>query len=173
MDLKPGNLVLVKGDAFKGKRKIRDRLEEETCKVVHEIMTDVPSYELTDQCRWSCILHWNWLLIASEVGIPLCIGVHHAWDQCTSPTPCIQTSKGSKSMMMPQENSGWAVTQCPASKTSLGYINGKLWLLLWTSTGASTEDRWRLQVMCGRQGSLMDHVHLAEGMTLLPVDAIA
>ena len=35
MDLKPGNLVLFKADAFKGKRKIRDRWEEETCKVVH------------------------------------------------------------------------------------------------------------------------------------------
>ena len=43
--------------------------------------------------------------------------------------------------MMPQENIASAVTQCPASKTSLGWINGKLQLLLWTPTGASTEDR--------------------------------
>ena len=41
MNLKPGNLVLVKADAFKGK--IRDRQEEETCEVVHQIATDVPS----------------------------------------------------------------------------------------------------------------------------------
>ena len=130
VNLKPGNLVLVKADAFKGKRKIRDRWEEETCEVVHQIMTDVPSYKVMDQCRWSCILHWNWLLlVASEVGIPLCIGVHHAWDRCTSPTPCKPTSKGSEDMMTPQENSGWAVTQHSASKTSLGWINGKLWLL--------------------------------------------
>ena len=59
MNLKPGNLVLVKADAFKGKRKIRDRWEEETCEVVHQIVTDSPSYEVTDQCRWSCILHQN------------------------------------------------------------------------------------------------------------------
>ena len=50
MDLKPGDLVLVKADAFKGKRKIRDRWEEETCEVVHQIATDVPSYEVMDQC---------------------------------------------------------------------------------------------------------------------------
>ena len=37
MNLKPGDLVLVKADAFKGKRKIRDRWEEETCEVVHQI----------------------------------------------------------------------------------------------------------------------------------------
>ena len=59
MDLKPANLVLVKADAFKGKRKIKDRWEDETCNVVHQITTDIPSYEVTDQCRQSCILHQN------------------------------------------------------------------------------------------------------------------
>ena len=173
MDLKPGNLVLVKADAFKGKRKIRDRWEEETCEVVQQIATDIPSYEVMDQWGWSCILHQNWLLlIMSEVGIPLCIGVHHAWDRCTSPTPCKPTSEGSESMMMPQENSGWVVSQCPAGKTSLGWINGKLRLLLWTSTRASTEDGWRLQVTCSKHERLLDHMHLAEGMMSLPVDAI-
>ena len=57
MDLMPGNLVLVKANAFKGKRKIKDRWEEEACEVVHQIVTDVPSYEVTDQCRLSCNLH--------------------------------------------------------------------------------------------------------------------
>ena len=57
MNLKPGNLVLVKADTFKGKRKIRDMWEEETCEVVNQIATDVPSYEVMDQCRKSHILH--------------------------------------------------------------------------------------------------------------------
>ena len=134
MNLKPGNLILMNADAFKGKSKIRDRWEEETCEVVHQITTDIPSYEVTDQCRPSGILHPNWLLIASEIGIPLCIGVHHAWDRCTNPTLHKPTSKGSEDMMMPQKNSGWVVTQCSASKTSWGWINRKLWLLMWTST---------------------------------------
>ena len=43
--LKPGDLVLVKADAFKGKRKIKDRWEEETWELVHQITTDVPYYE--------------------------------------------------------------------------------------------------------------------------------
>ena len=123
MNLKPGDLVLVKADAFKGKRKIRDRWEEETCEVVHQITTDIPSYEVMDQC--GCILYQNWLLlIVSEVGVPLCTGVCHAWDRCTSPTPCKPTSKGSEDRMMPQESSGWVVTQCLASKTSLGGLMG-------------------------------------------------
>ena len=33
MNLKPGNLVLVKADAWKGKRKIKDRWDEETWEV--------------------------------------------------------------------------------------------------------------------------------------------
>ena len=50
MKLKPGDLVLVKADAFKGKRKIKDRWKEDTCEVVHQIITDVPSYKVTNQC---------------------------------------------------------------------------------------------------------------------------
>ena len=41
----------------------------------------------------------------------------------------------------PQENNGKVVTQGPTSKASLGWINGKLGLLPWMSTGASTKDR--------------------------------
>ena len=44
VNLKPVDLILVKADAFKGKRKIKDRWEEETWEVVHQITTDVPSY---------------------------------------------------------------------------------------------------------------------------------
>ena len=126
-----------------------------------------------DQCGWSCILHWNQLLlVGSEVGISLCIGVSHACDRCTSPTPCKPTSEGSEDAMTPQESSGQAVTQCLASKTSLGWINGKLWLLPWTSTRTSTEDGWRLQVMCSGCRCLKEHICLAKGMTSLPIDGI-
>ena len=53
VNLKPGDLVLVKADAWKGKRKIKDRWEEETWEVVYQIMADVPSYEVMNQCRRS------------------------------------------------------------------------------------------------------------------------
>ena len=49
VNLKPGNLILVKVDAFKGKRKIMDRWEEEIWEVVHQITTDIPSYEVMNQ----------------------------------------------------------------------------------------------------------------------------
>ena len=59
VNLKPGNLVPVKPDDFKGKRKIKDRWEEETWEVVHQIMTDIPSYKVTNQHGKSCVLHQN------------------------------------------------------------------------------------------------------------------
>ena len=144
VNMKPGNLVLVKADAWKGKRKIKDSWEEETWEVVCQIAADVPSYKVANQHRWSWVLHWNQLLlIASETGIPLCMGSHHTWDRCTSPSPCNTTSIEGGRERMPQEKSGKAVTQWPASKASLGWKNRKLWLISWMSTGASTKDGWR------------------------------
>ena len=49
MNLKPGDLVLAKVDTFKGKRKIKDRWEEETWEVVHQITTDTTSYKVMNQ----------------------------------------------------------------------------------------------------------------------------
>ena len=67
---------------FKGRGRSKDRWEDKPHKVVHQITTDVPLYEVKDQHRHSHILHCNWfLLIASEAGIPLCMGVCQAQDQ--------------------------------------------------------------------------------------------
>ena len=53
VNLKPGDLILVKADAWKGKRKIKDRWDEETWEVSRQIAADMPSYEVTNQCGWS------------------------------------------------------------------------------------------------------------------------
>ena len=170
-ELKPGNLVLVKADAFKGKRKIRDRWEEETYEVVHQIVTDILSYEVMDQCGRSCILHQK---LASSHYIR---GWHSLVYRCPSckgqmyqPHPMQAHFQGKWGYDDATRSSGWAVTQCLASKTSLGWINGKLWLLPWTSTRASTDDGWRFKVMCSGCRHLKEHICLAEGMMSLPVD---
>ena len=81
MDLKPGDVVLAKADDFQRKRKIKDRWEDKPHKVVHQIVTDIPLYEVTDQCGQSCIIHCNrLLLVALEAGVPLCMGVHQVQD---------------------------------------------------------------------------------------------
>ena len=114
--LKPGDLVLDKADTFQGKRKIKDSWEDKPHKVVHQIMTDIPSYEMKDQHGHSHILHFNLLLlIASEADVPLCVGICQVWDGCTSPTPVKPTPGGSDSKTTPQQKDGLAITQCQAS----------------------------------------------------------
>ena len=120
----------------------------------------------------SHILHQNHLLlVASEVGVPLCTGTSHTWDRCTSPTLQKTTSVGGETKWMPQENNGEVVTQWHTSKASLGWISEKLWLLPWMSTGTSTEDGWRPQVRWHGCRPQKEHVHKTEGMMLMPIDA--
>ena len=170
VNLKPGDLVLVKVDAWKGKRKIKDRWEEETWEVVCQLAADIPSYKVTNQHGQSQVLHWNWLLlIASEVGIPLCMGNCDTWDRCTSPTPCKTTSIGGDEKKTSQGKLGKVVTQWPTSKASLGWKNGKLQLVPWTSTRASTKDRWRPQVKWFGCRPQKEHIRKAEGWHLYPL----
>ena len=112
VSLKPGDLVLVKADAGKGKREIKDRWEEETWEVVHQITAGGTPYKVMNQHRWSQVLHQNQLLLfTSEVGVPLCMGSHHTQDRCTSPTPCKTTSVRGDEKRTPQEKDGKVVTQ--------------------------------------------------------------
>ena len=142
MNLKSGDLVLVKADAWKGKRKIKDRWDEETWEASQQIATAVPSYEVMKQHGQSRVLHRNQLLlVASEVGVPLCMGNRHTWYRCTSPTPHKTTSLGGDEVMMPQEQNGKVDTRRPTRRASQGWKNGKLRLGSWTSTEASTMDR--------------------------------
>ena len=83
--LKPGDLVLVKADAFQGKRKIKDRWEDKPHEVVHQIVTDIPSYEVKDQLdiqisyitTSSSMLHqklvfpYVWLLAKHGMDVPV------------------------------------------------------------------------------------------------------
>ena len=172
VNLKPGDLVLVKVDAWKGKRKIKDRWEEETWEVVCQIVADVPSYKVMNQHGQSWVIHQNQLLlITSEVDVPLYMGSHHTWDRCTSPTPCKTTSVRGDEKRMPQEKNGKAVTWQPTSKASLGWKNGKLQLIPWTSTRASTEDGWRPQVKWFGCKPWKEHVHKSRETPSILIDA--
>ena len=53
VNLKPGDLVLMKVYVWRAKRRIKDRWEEETWEVVCQIMAEVPSNEVTNQHGWS------------------------------------------------------------------------------------------------------------------------
>ena len=110
---------------WNGKRKIKNRWEEETWEVVCQITAGIPSYEVTNQHRQSQVLHQNWLLLVmSEIDIVLCMDSHHTWDRCTTPTPCKTTSVRGDEKRMPQEKDRKTVTQQSTSKASLGWKMG-------------------------------------------------
>ena len=48
MQLMTGDIVLMKLDAFQGKRKVRDRWSEVEYVVTHQVANDVPAYEVKD-----------------------------------------------------------------------------------------------------------------------------
>ena len=149
---------------FKGRGRSRTDGRISLTKLYVQIATGIPSYKVKDQHRHSHILHHNqFLLIASEAGVPLCLGVHLVWDRCTSPTPVKPTPGESDSKTIPQEDDALVITQHQARKTSLWWMNRKLWLLPWASTRASTENGWRFQVTHSESGCLPYHMHLVEG----------
>ena len=104
-----------------------------------------------------------------RLAFPLCMGNHHTWNRCTSPTPCKTTSSGGHEERTPQENNGKAVTQWPTSKASLGWKNRELHLESWMSTGVSTKDGWRPQVKWFGSRPPEGHMHKTEGWHLYPL----
>ena len=92
VNLKPGDLVLVKVDVWKGKRKIKDRWEEETWEVVCQIATNILTkwqtnreghksstemdffslhQRLTFLCVWEAIIHGTGVPATAHVRLSL------------------------------------------------------------------------------------------------------
>ena len=78
VNLKPGNLVLAKADAWKGKRKIKDRWDEETWEVSLQIVADVPMdghesstktsfFSSCQRLAFPCV----WVTIIHRTGVPV------------------------------------------------------------------------------------------------------
>ena len=111
INLKPGNLVLVKADAWKGKRKIKDRWKKRLgrwcfkLQLMSPLTSEEPMQKVTSPplkpTSFHCIRDWHSLVYGS----------HHTWDKCISPTPHKTTSVRGGKKRMPQEESGKAVTQ--------------------------------------------------------------
>ena len=49
MQLVPGDMVLMKNDAYQGKRKVKDRWSETEYVVVCQVADGIPAYEVKDE----------------------------------------------------------------------------------------------------------------------------
>ena len=59
VQLVPGDIVLMKNDAYKGKRKVKDRWSETEYVVVRQVIDGVPAYEVKDEAGNIKTIHHN------------------------------------------------------------------------------------------------------------------
>ena len=71
MQLVPGDTILLKQDAFQGKKKMKDRWGDEEYEVVHQVTPDVPTYEVRDRSRNARVDHRNRLFLVASVLEPV------------------------------------------------------------------------------------------------------
>ena len=68
VQLVPGEMVLMKNDAYQGKRKVKDQWSEIEYVVVHQVADGVPAYEVKDEAGNIKTVHCNRLfLVAAPV----------------------------------------------------------------------------------------------------------
>ena len=63
----PGDVVLVKADTFQGKRKIKDWWSDVEYIVVHQVVGDMPAYEVCDEGRNLKVVHQNSLFLVATL----------------------------------------------------------------------------------------------------------
>ena len=128
ISLEPGDLVLAKANAYKGRRKVKNQWEEEPYEVECQVAEGILSYLMMNQqtgCLW--VFHWNWLfVITSTEGTPLCTIVCTKWGRCTTTTLEEQTPEESETEEEPQSANCPLPAQHQTCKTPLGWVNRKL-----------------------------------------------
>ena len=148
ISLEPGNLVLAKADAYRGRRKVKDWLEKEPYKVELQVAEAILSYLMRNpQTACSQVLHQNWpFLIAPTEGTPLCMVMWAKWSRCTTTTLEEQTPEESETEEVLQTADCPLLSQPQTGETPLGWVNRKLHVYMWTFSGASWLDQgWKVQ----------------------------
>ena len=71
VQLVPGDAVLLKQDAFQGKRKMKDRWGNEEYEVVHQVTPEVLTYEVHDGSGNARVIHQNRLFLVASISEPV------------------------------------------------------------------------------------------------------
>ena len=144
--LVPGNVVLMKNDAYQGKQKVKDQWSETEYVVVRQVADGIPAYEVKDDAGNVKTVHRNWLFlvaIPTETITPLGAGTSISEENVARSTLAEHTSLGLESDS-PEGSVNGADTLSPASRVPLGWVGGVLQLLpsvaprltMWRGLGA-------------------------------------
>ena len=144
MQLIPGD-VLMKKDAYQGKRKSKDRWSETEYVVVRQVTDGIPACEVKDEAGNIKTIHHNRLFLVAapkEAVMPLGAGASISEENVRS-THAEHTSLEVESDS-PERFMDGADTLSPSSRVLLGWVGGVLWLLpsvaprltIWRGIGA-------------------------------------
>ena len=161
ISLQPGDQVLAKADAYKGRRKVKECWGEELYEVECRIAEGVPPYLMKNQLTGcSQALHWNWLfLITPIMGAPLYSGVQAEQMRYTTTILEEPTQKVSENKEAQQSVKCLPLAQCQTGETPLVWVNRKLCVFQRMFSGASLIDQgWK--VWCrGKRMCRHQHQH--------------
>ena len=143
--LVPGDVVLMKNDAYQGKRKVKDQWSETEYVVVCQVADGVPAYEVKDEAGNVKTIHRNWLFLVAapkQAVMPLGAGVSISEENIQS-TWVEHTSLEVESNL-PERFMDGDDTLSPSSRVPLGWVGGVLRLLpsvaprptMWRGIGA-------------------------------------
>ena len=126
VQLMPGDIVLMKLDAFQGKRKVKDWWSEAEYVVVREVADDVPMYEVGDDGRNVKVIHCNWLYLAATPrgdATPLG-GSLSASEEGITQSALAELTHLELESETPENEVDEALTQCLACHVLLGWVDG-------------------------------------------------
>ena len=124
-----GDIVLIKLDAFEGKRKAKDRWSESEYVVIHQVANDVPVYKVRNDGGNVKVAHHIRLFLmapAKEDAMPL--GGSES-DEGAAQSTLAELTLLEWNSEMPESDVDEALTQCLTSHILLGWIDGILWAL--------------------------------------------
>ena len=126
--LVPGDVVLMKNDAYQGKRKVKDQWSETEYVVVRQVTDSVPAYEVKDEAGNIKTIHRNWLFLVAtlkEAIMPLGAGTSISEENIVWSTRAEHASLKAENDL-PEASVDGADTLSPSSRVPLGWVGGVL-----------------------------------------------
>ena len=126
--LVPGDMVLMKNDAYQGKWKVKDRWSETEYVVVCQVTDDVPAYEVKDEARNIKTIHRNWLFLVATLkeaimtlGAGMSISEENVVWSIHAEHTLLEVEND-----LPEGSVDGADSLSPASRVPLGWVGGVL-----------------------------------------------
>ena len=125
--LVPGDVVLMKNDAYQGKQKVKDQWSETEYVVVHQVADGIPAYEVKDEAGNVKTVHHNQLfLVASPIGAITSLGTGASILEENVRSTCAEHTSSGVENDSPEGSVDGTDTLGPTSRVPLRWVGGVL-----------------------------------------------